>query len=380
MKDHRTAISGLLILLATVILGGCAFAPGPHYAGEGRFNEADDNDDVPPLEDTVQVHQINASVLTTVHQRDIPTPPAALASEPASYDYQVGPGDVLQITIWDHPELTIPAGSMRSAQEAGNWVHADGTIFYPYVGKIHVEGMHVTEIRDVIADRIAEYIEKPQVDVSVAAFRSKRLYVTGAVMQPGAYPVTNVPTHLLDAVNVAGGLTEQANWSNVTLSRDGQEYTLSLRAIYEYGDKGQNVLLKPGDVLHIARNDDNKVFVLGEVMEPQPIPMTRTGLSLAEALSSSGGFMKQSANASGIFVMRRAPENSGHLVDVYQLNAKNAAALVLADNFPLKRRDIVYVTAAPISRWNRVIQNILPTVQTIYFGALANDRIRDPDR
>ena len=140
------------------------------------------------------------------------------------------------------------------------------------------------------------------------------------------------------------------------------------------------MLLKPGDVVHVARNDDNKVFVLGEVMEPQPIPMTRTGLSLAEALSASGGFMKQTADASGIFVMRRAPEGSEHLIDVYQLNAENATALVLADNFPLQQRDIVYVTAAPVARWNRVIQNILPTVQTIYYGALAEDRLSDPDR
>lgn len=370
-------IRSLFVLGCLVALGGCAFAPGPHYSNSPGWFSEDNGADAEALPDVVKVHQITTAVLTSERQRDIPEMPEALSLEPATYDYQVGPGDVLQITIWDHPELTIPAGSMRSSEESGNWVHADGTIFYPYVGKIQVEGMRVTEIRDVIASQISEYIENPQVDVSVAAFRSQRLYVTGAVMQPGAYPVTNVPTRLLDAVNVAGGLSEQANWTNVSLNRDGQEYTLSLRAIYEYGDKSQNVLLKPGDVIHIARNDDNKVFVLGEVMEPRPVPMTRTGLSLAEALSSSGGFMKQTADASGIFVMRRAPAGSDHLVDVYQLNAKNATALVLADNFPLQQRDIVYVTAAPIARWNRVIQNLLPTTQAIFFAARADTELEE---
>jgi len=113
---------------------------------------------------------------------------------------------------------------------------------------------------------------------------------------------------------------------------------------------------------------------MGEVKDVRPVPMTRNGLSLAEALSTSGGYLQDSADASGIFVIRRAPEGSDHLVDLYQLNAKDATALILADSFKLQRRDIVYVTAAPLARWNRVIRNILPTVQTVYFGVLAADR------
>ena len=373
-------IKPLLVAVLALFMAGCALAPGPHYSNSPGWFSEDDGDDAEPLSEAVEVHQISTAVLSRNQDYAAPQPPEALLQEPESYDYEVGPGDVLQITVWDHPELTIPAGSMRSSEESGNWVHNDGTIFYPYVGKIKVVGLRVTEIRDLIADRIAEYIEEPQVDVTVAAFRSQRIYVTGSVKQPGAFPVTNVPTRLLDAVNAAGGITEFADWSDVTLTRGGKDYQLSLRAIYQQGNPAQNVLLKPGDVLHVGRNADNKVFVLGEVLEPQPVPMTRTGLSLAEALSTVGGFTKETANASGIFVMRQAPEGSDHLVDVYQLNAKEATALVLADNFPLQRRDIVYVTAAPIARWNRVIQNILPTVQTIYFGALAEDRLRDPER
>ena len=78
-------------------------------------------------------------------------------------------------------------------------------------------------------------------------------------------------------------------------------------------------------------------------------------------------------------MLRRAPQGSDHLIDLYQLNAKDATALILADGFDLQSRDIVYVTAAPLARWNRVIKNILPTFQTIYYGALASDRIRDLD-
>ena len=381
MTNNVSPLSRIAVLgIVLAMLGGCAFAPGSHMSSQGWFNENDDNDDIPELEDTVEIYPINTAVLSQAQQQAaLASPSADLNIDTGSYDYIVGIGDVLQITVWDHPELTIPAGSMRSAEESGNWVHNDGSIFYPYVGKIQVEGLKVTEIRDLIADRLAEYIENPQVDVMVAGFRSQRVYVTGSVMKPGAYPVTNVPMRLLDAVNAAGGLTEVADWSDVTLTRAGKDYSLSLREIYQRGNASQNVLLQAGDVLNVARNDDNKVFVMGEVNEAMPVPMTRNGLTLAEALSASGGYDQNTADASGIFVIRRAPQGSEHLVDVYQLNAKDATALILADSFPLQSRDIVYVTVAPIARWNRLIQNIMPTFQTIYYGALGADRVRDLD-
>lgn len=379
MKAFMNAPAKIFLAFGIALMAGCTIVPGSHISpNQGWFQDDDGSDDAEPLPDTVKVHAITTNILRQEQPQQL-EPDNTLLLEPESYDYVVGIGDVLQITVWDHPELTIPAGSMRSPSESGNWVHNDGTIFYPYVGKIPVDGLRVTEIRDLIAQRIAEYIENPQVDVTVAAFRSQRVYVTGAVKQPGAYPVTNVPLRLLDAVNASGGVTEFADWTDVTLTRDGKEYALSLRAVYQEGNPAHNVLLKKGDVVHVARNDDNKVFVMGEVQQAQPVPMTRNGLSLVEALSASGGYNQDIADASGIFVLRRAPAGSDHLVDLYQLNAKDATALILADSFALQSRDIVYVTAAPLSRWNRVVKQILPTFQTIYYGALAADRVRDLD-
>lgn len=363
------AILGLLLAVA-----GCTIVPGSDRDAEPGWFAEDEQPDAASLPDVIKTHTITTAILD---QNEAPAPelPEALADSPESYDYEVGIGDVLQITVWDHPELTIPAGSMRSAQESGNLVHSDGNIFYPYVGKLHVEGMKVTEIREMITDRLDEYIEAPQVDVAVAGFRSKRIYVTGAVNKPGTYPITNVPMRLVDAVSAAGGIGENANWSQVILSRDGKEYRLSLRGIYENGNAAQNVLLRPGDVVNVSRSDDNKVFVLGEVVKPESIPMGRNGMSLAEALSDTGGLDEREADASGIFVFRKAQPGQEHGIDVYQLNAKDAAALVLADSFQLQPRDIVYVTAAPLARWNRVLSLLVPSVTALYLGGRAENEL-----
>jgi len=397
----RKYVSVGLVAVMT-FLSGCTIVPGSNMSagvsGHSWFGE--DKDEAPELPDIVKLHSITTAILApdTAPADASATPPSAASStqdqnlelsedppavaEPSqesAYEYLVGAGDVLNVTVWDHPELTIPAGSLRSAAESGNWVHADGSIFYPYVGRIEVAGLDVTEIRDLITQRISKYIESPQVDVTVASFRSQRVYVTGEVVQPGAVPITNIPMRLIDAVNVVGGLSKFADWKKVTLTRDGVEKNYSLQALYQKGDASQNVLLKNKDVLNIGSNEDNKVFVLGEVKEARSVFMDRNGLSLAGALSDTGGLNELTSNARGVFVMRRGEENGEPRINIYQLNAKNAAALVLADQFELQPRDIVYVTAAPLARWNRVIQQILPTVQTIYYGALAEDRLRNVD-
>ena len=366
--------AALLVILAS----GCTVIPGSHIpSGQSSWYSTDDEASEVDLEKQVDIYAITPKLLA--EQLAAPEAQPVLNEELEDalrgYDYEVNRGDILNITVWDHPELTIPQGSDRSPSEAGNWVHSDGTIFYPYVGKIEVAGLKVTEIREILRERLVEYIQIPQVDVTVASFRSKRVYLTGEVKQPGTQPITNVPLTLLEAVSRAGGLTEFADWTDITLTRNGKTTDYSLRDLYKQGDTRQNVLLRPDDIVHVARNDAAKVFVLGEVVEPQSINFGRSDITLADALTDAGGFAQATANASGVFVVRKAPIDSGKIANVYQLDARNATALVLADQFKLQPRDIVYVTAAPIARWNRLIAQILPTAQAIYFFARAEDEV-----
>ncbi|MEC6882315.1 polysaccharide export protein [Photobacterium piscicola] len=356
----------LITAVASVMLAGCSM-PGSHLSLDGK-HVSKSNQEQPTLDQEVNVFPLTANNIRQFQEAKVVAQVnPKLEKELSDYQYHIGPGDILNVTIWDHPELTIPAGSYRSASEAGNWVHADGTIFYPYIGQVHVAGKTVTEVRQDIARRLAAFIEKPQVDVNVASFRSKKAYITGDVKNPGQQAITNVPLTLLDAINKSGGLDANADWRNVTLTRDGKDQTLSLYALMQRGDLMQNRLLRNGDIVHVPRNDAQKVFVLGEVKEPKLLKIDRAGMSLTEALSSVGGINELQADATGVFVIRATHSDKKQkpyspVANIYQLNIKDATALVIGTEFELQPYDVVYVTAAPIARWNRVIQQLVPTV------------------
>ena len=352
------------LFFSASLLSGCFVAPGMFF-GE-RATEDGFVDTLASFQGAqVHLQSISPKTLQKINVSNnsaISIAPELLEYRPETY--KLGKFDIVQVTVWEHPELTLPLGSFRSDNATGQMIDENGEMFYPYTGQIPVAGKTVSELRNTIVESLSLVLNKPQIDVRLISSQSQKAYVQGAVVKAGTIPLSDIPVTILEALNRSGGISPQGNPKYVELVRDGKLYMVDLTASYPAGAGPADVLLKNGDVIRVANNDEFKVFVLGEVDKQQALPMKNDKMSLSEALSEAGGLQVMSAQSKGIYVIRAS--GAMDTINVFHLNSKNPLALIFGDGFKLKPRDIVFVDANGLARWNRVISQILPTVQAIY--------------
>ncbi len=381
-------------LLATLALslGGCAYAPGLHMSAQ--------SDAGAPKRTTL------VTLLSQPAPADLPPPGALTALSPrlirerragqevragvqvmlrggTEQPYKIGAGDVLSIVVWGHPEFAqaaaqaaapatqfVPAypGAPAPAPESsattlgGQYVSAEGTIQFPYVGSLKVAGLTEAQARDALAQKLARVIKDPQITLRIQAYRSNRIYIEGDVRAPGLIALNDLPMTLPEALGRAGGLLPTADRSSISITRGDQTTVVNLQKLAEENVNPNQILLAAGDMVRVTGREDAKVYVLGEVTAPKPVPMRYGKLTLNEALGEAIGVSQVTSDPSQIYVLRN---EKGDQPEIYHLNASTPYNYILAEGFQLKPRDVVYVDPAPIVRWNRVISLLLPSASAI---------------
>ncbi|MBR8335862.1 polysaccharide biosynthesis/export family protein [Burkholderia ambifaria] len=296
----------------------------------------------------------------------------ALLGRPAAYT--LGAGDVLQVTVWDHPELTIAQGPLQqtnvrpSDPPQGFVIDDAGNVQVPYAGNVPVAGLTVDGARRAISAALAHYFVTPKVTVRVASFRAKHVHVDGEVRTPGTVPVNDVPMTLYEAVGRAGGFLPAADQSRLVLVRGGVSYPLDLPGMLARGTNPAGLLLRDGDLLRVLPREENGVYVMGEVARPVTALPLRTGrLTLSDALSQAGSFNSASADAAQLYVIRGASSDAPR---VFHLDARSPVAMVLANQFDLQPKDVVYVDSNSLVRFSRVLNLLLPAINAGLTGAI----------
>ena len=359
----------LLLAGAAIVLNGCFFGPQMSMYAPSDSSEYNGI--------SVYLHSIDDGDFGT----DIQAAPGGdttatygdlselIVDSLPKLEYRIGPLDMVQVVVWEHPELTSPMGQY---QPAGQKVTTDGKLFYPYAGELQAAGLTAQELRVEITKRLSDKIlNDPQVDVRVSEYKSLKAVVSGEVKSPGYAYFSEAPMTIPMAIAEVGGFNQFADPAGIQLRRGNKVYSINYLEAFKKDLPLDKILLKPDDQLYVPAltqtQRENRAYVMGEVQRVGLVDLVDGKVNLVEALSTAGGLMALNATARGIYVIRNTSKDR---IDVFHLNAKNAMSLAMAERFELNPHDVVYVDASGLTTWNRLISLILPSVQTVYYGVL----------
>ena len=256
-----------------------------------------------------------------------------LAPPPEEQATALREGDLIEITVHGHPELTQRARVTR-----------DGVVTVPYVGDLLLGGRTLTEARDKIRAAYEDgYLVSAPASILVLERAPRRVYVLGAVQKPGAYDIpAESEMTLLRALAHAGGLLEESERDGIRLLRkpergNERQYLLSYSAVAVEGQVQGNVRLLPGDTLVVP--DRGRVTVLGAVNGAGVFPIPREGMTLTRAIALARGTSKDAA-LNGTILTRPQPTGPAR---AYQIPLGEILAGRSSKNPVLHAGDVVYV-------------------------------------
>jgi polysaccharide biosynthesis/export protein len=223
------------------------------------------------------------------------TPAPAAANE-----YRLGPGDVVRVTVYQNPDLTLEAR-----------IGETGVVSYPLLGSVRLGGSTVTQAEKTIADglRSGNFVRQPQVSILVVQVRGNQASVLGQVNRPGRYPIETADMRLSDILAVAGGINGTgADTLTLVGTRDGKPMrkVIDLPGIFRSDSRENDVIVKNGDVIYVERAP--VVYIYGEVQRPGALRLERD-MSVMQALATGGG-LNLRGTEKGLRVHRRAPDGT----------------------------------------------------------------------
>lgn len=286
----------------------------------------------------------------------------------------VRPGDTLGLTIWENVDDGLLAGETSSSTVIEEvQVDGSGFIFVPYAGRIKAAGNSTEAIRRIITRKLEEQTPDPQVEIRRVAGDGSTVSLVGSIGGQGVYAIER-PTRTLSAMLArAGGVTIEPEIAQITVIRGKHRGKIWFQDLYEHPE--MDIALRGGD--RILVEEDTRAFTaLGATGAQSRVPFESQTLSAVEAIAQVGGLLATSADPTGVFVFRNEAEEISETVlgrkdlqgaqrMVYVLDLTEPNGLFLARDFAIRDDDLLYVTEAPFTQWNKTIAALTGTLGAI---------------
>ena len=268
----------------------------------------------------------------------------------------ISPGDALRIRMFEpYAGGLLPTMDNPAAEIGLQWVSEDGTINVPFAGPVRVAGLDLNQIQNRIVSQLGNKARDPQVVVELATDRSNIVTVSGDVKSPGTVSLLEGVQSVVDAVGRRGGLVEPADpaHTEVLVRRRG---SIVLLAQYAELLSGRDIPVDKGDEI-VVRPNTRQYTALGAVNKTGNHKIDRAGMTLMEALGQIGGMQEQRANRTGVFVFRLAEQASTPPATskVFVLNFSEPQAILIAQQFAIQPKDVLYVSNAPMYEYERIL-------------------------
>jgi polysaccharide biosynthesis/export protein len=297
-------------------------------------------------------------------------------------DRGIGPGDILEISIWEAPPATLfgtpnagvmaegraSASTARAVTLPDQMVDRDGTIVVPFAGKVPAAGRTLRAIETDIAKRLSGKAHLPEVTLRQTRNVSSNVTVVGEVAASVRVPLTPGGERLLDALAAAGGVRQPVNKMTLQVTRGNDYYAMPLDAVIR--DPRQNVPLRAGDVV-TAIFQPLSFTALGATGKNEEVNFEAQGITLAQALARAGGLVDTRSDAQGIFIFRLEPKAAlewprqpvastpeGMVPVVYRIDLKNPSSFFVMQSFAINNKDILYVSNAPATELQKFLNLI----------------------
>jgi polysaccharide export outer membrane protein len=278
-----------------------------------------------------------------------------------TYSDAIRPYDQLSLQIVD----TATRGGLGSGAPVSFGpleVPQSGNISIPYAGSFQVTGKQIAEVQNEIQQAYTTVFNSAQVSLNRISRLPLSANVIGIANKPGQQFIDRSGATLADLVAKSGGTKIEPFGCEYLLHRDGKTYPLSNPEITRKG-----ILAQDGDTLEIKRSDEHHITILGAINRPGTYPFPSSDARLADFIGEGGGVSSNRADVTGVFLFRKTSTQSAN---IYRFNLSDPSGVIYASRFLVHGDDIVYVTEAPLARWNRMLRNILPFSQVSSFSSL----------